>query len=121
MPEPTSSSIGAVALATGAITITGSLLGMQNDALLAGLFGGLVSLMHLAPMTRLRMALSLATAAVFGAFLAPIAHAASLNYFPYLKTAGEGLRLASSFVLGMVAQIAIPALFKILQRKTESL
>jgi len=120
MPEPTSQAIGGIAVAAGAITITGSLFGLEYDALLAGLFGGLVALMHLEPMTRCRMAALLAGAAVTGAFFAPVASVAAVNYFPYLQTVGaEGLRLALAFVAGVLAQVAVPSAMRFLKRKAD--
>lgn len=121
MPEPTSQAVSGIAIAAGAITITGGIFGLQYDALLAGLFGGLLALMHLEPMTRARMASLLAGAAVAGAFLAPVAAVAAVNYLPYLKAVGtDALRLALAFVTGIVAQVAVPAALRIIRRKGET-
>jgi hypothetical protein len=66
MAEPSSTTAGGIAVATGLVTLTGSFLGLQYDALLFGLFGGLVSLMHVSVGTPRRMAGTLATAALLG-------------------------------------------------------
>lgn len=109
MAEPSSSATAGIAIATGAITITGSIFGLQFDALLFGLFGGLVSLMHLPPMTRGRMAGTLATAALLGALGAPIVARGLTEYLPWLgAVSGDVLRMAAAFTIGLGAQVAIP-------------
>lgn len=132
MAEPTSSSIAAVTIATG-ITLTGSLFGLQADELLAGLFGGLLSLMHLTHEQRQPpieppwlghlatlwwVASILGSAAIMGALAAPAAHAATVEYFSFAKNMhGDGLRLGLAGLVGLSAQIVIPLLFARLKRK----
>lgn len=107
--EPASNTVAGVAIATGAITISGSIFGLQWDALLFGLFGGLVSLMHLPVMSKGRMAGTLATAAIMGALAAPFAHAAIGNYAAWLIVVGKDLpRFATAFIVGLTAQWLIP-------------
>jgi hypothetical protein len=53
MAEPASS---VVAIAAATITLSGSVIGLQYDALLAGFFGGLLSLLYLPPMPALKIA-----------------------------------------------------------------
>lgn len=111
MAEPASSTIG-IAIAAGTITLTGSIFGVQYDALLAGFFGGLVSLSYLPPMTRTRIAGSVAGSSLIAGWFAPVASITAGNYFPYLSGTGEvTVRIAAAAALGLCAQVAIPALF----------
>lgn len=108
MPEPAASTAG-IAIAAGTITLTGSILGVQYDALLAGLFGGLVSLSYLPAMTWGRIAGSVAGSSLIGGWFAPLASAAAANYFPFVAGAGESaVRIAAAAALGLSAQVAIP-------------
>lgn len=116
--EPASNTTAGIALATGAITITGSIVGLQFDALLFGLFGGLVSLMHLEPMSKFKMAGTLATASLMGAMGAPIVLAVELQYLAWLKVVSpDVLRLSGAFALGLAAQILIPLFLALVKRK----
>ena len=71
MTDPTTSA--SITIATGSVALGGAVLGLQYDALLLGLLGGLIALQHLGPMTRWAIASSLAAAAIFAAALSPIA------------------------------------------------
>lgn len=117
MAEPASSTVG-IALAAGTITLTGSILGVQYDALLAGFFGGLVSLSYLPAMTLARTAGSVAGSALLGGYAAPLASLAAANYFPF--TSGAASTSISAFALGLCAQVVIPAALARLRRKGES-
>jgi hypothetical protein len=119
MPEPTSSSIGGGAiLAAGAVTITGSILGMQYDALLVGLFGGLVSLMFLPAMPPFKVAGTLFTASVFGAIGSPLAPAVAAKYADFLVQAGPTpLRLFAALAIGLFVQFLIGAVIKRLAKE----
>lgn len=119
MAEP-ASSIGAVAIAAGTITLTGSILGVQYDALLAGFFGGLVSLSYLPAMNLRRTAGSVASSALLGGYAAPLASVTAANYFPFFERAGTAGPGISAFALGLCAQVAIPAALARLRRKGET-
>lgn len=96
-------------MATGVITLTGSIVGLQYDALLFGLMGGLISLMHISVGSPKRMAMALATAALCGAMAAQIAPAAAHAYLEWTKALPVNvLRLLPAFLVGLVAQVAIP-------------
>lgn len=117
MAEPASSTVG-VAIAAGTITLTGSILGVQYDALLAGFFGGLVSLSYLPPMTKTRIAGSVAGSSLIAGWFAPVASVTASNYFPYLVGAGEApVRISAAAALGLCAQVIIPLVFKWLQAR----
>lgn len=117
MAELASSTIG-VAIAAGTVTVTGSVLGVQYDALLAGFFGGLVSLSYLPAMTLGRTAGSVAGSALVAGWFAPFASVAAANYFPFVAGVGEpAVRIAAAAALGLCAQVLIPAAFAWLRRK----
>ncbi|KQW97145.1 hypothetical protein ASC94_10160 [Massilia sp. Root418] len=117
MAEPASSTVG-VAIAAGTITLTGSILGVQYDALLAGLAGGLVSLSYLPPMSPVRIAGSVAGSSLIGGWFAPLASITAANYFPFISGAGEtAVRIAAAATLGLCAQVLIPAAFAWLRAK----
>jgi hypothetical protein len=108
MAEPASSSGVGVAIAAGTITFTGSILGVQYDALLAGFFGGLLSLSYLPPMTRWRIAGSVATSALLAGFFAPVLAVAAMNYLPWMASLGDFTRLTAAAAVGLFAQPLIP-------------
>lgn len=111
MAEPVSSS-ASIAIAAGTITLSGSVLGVQYDALLAGFSGGLVSLLYLPPMSALKTAGTVAGSALVGGFFAPVIAAGALHYFPWLVGVGDFMRLAAGAGLGIAAQVLIPAAMK---------
>jgi hypothetical protein len=108
MPEPAVST-ASIAIAAGTITLSGSVFGVQYDALLAGLVGGLVSLTYLPAMSLLKMAGTAAGSALLAGFFAPVAAAAALHFFPWLQSVGDVLRLAGAAALGLGAQVVVPA------------
>jgi hypothetical protein len=116
MAEPASSSVVGVAIAAGTITFTGSFLGVQYDALLAGFFGGLMAFSYLPPMTRWRIAGTLATSALLAGFFAPVLAAAAVNYLPWLKGLADFTRLAVAAALGVFAQPLLSAVPTIISR-----
>lgn len=117
MAEPTSTTSG-VTIATGVITLTGSVLGLQWDALLLGLFGGLFALQHVAPFaSRWHVASGLAMASLFGAAFAPfadsIAHASFVSsWISATPIPADAPRLAGALVFGMAAQFVVPMGFR---------
>lgn len=120
MTEPVSSTTTGIALAAGTLTITGSVFGVQYEALLAGFFGGLCYLTYVPPAGRLRLAASLAAASLMAGFFAPIITVGLLNYFPWLSKAGEiTLRIGVAAWVGLVGQSALPAILRKLNKKIE--
>lgn len=115
MAEPVSST-ASIAIAAGTITLSGSVFGMQYDALLAGCFGGLVSLSYLPSMPLLKAAGTVAGSAMLAGFFAPVIAAAALHYFPWLNSVGDFLRLAGGAGLGIAAQVLIPSCLRRLRR-----
>lgn len=109
MAEPAASTTAAIAFAFGTVTISGSLFGIQYDALLAGFFGGLVSLSVLPPMSNLKIVGSVVGSAVMAGIFAPICALGALNYMPWLEPIGEITRLASAVVIGICWLPILPA------------
>jgi len=117
MAEPTNTAAG-VAVATGAITLTGTVVGLQLDALVIGLCGGLISLMFLPAMAPIRVAGTLFTAAITGAAASPFAPAAAVQYAAFLVAPGTTpLRLFAALAVGVLAQFAIAAAIKRVQKQ----
>lgn len=106
-PSTTGTAIGA-----GVITITGSILGVHYDMLLAGFFGGLVSLSHLPQMSRWRVAGTVGTASLAAGFFGPVVATAALHYLPWLSSLGDFLRLSAGAALGATIHSVIPALVR---------
>lgn len=118
MAEPmTSTTAGAGAMA---LTLSGSVLGIQYDALTLALLGGLVALMWLQPMSHFRKFACVATSALFGGVSAPIGAAAALNFFEWMQAVPSiTVRMAAAFALGLCAQTLLPALLSLAARKGE--
>lgn len=108
MAEPAASTSTAIALAFGTVTVSGSLLGIQYDALLAGFFGGLVSLSILPPMSNLKIAGSVVGSALMAGFFAPLCAAGAVNYMAWLAPIAELTRLACAVVIGICWQPILP-------------
>lgn len=116
MAEPASSTAG-IAIAAGTITLTGSILGVQYDALLAGFFGGLVSLSYLPPMPRTKLAGTVAGSSILAGYFAPVLAVGAAHYFPWLAGIGDIMRLACAAGLGVSAQAVIPAALSWIRRR----
>jgi hypothetical protein len=108
MAEPASST-ASIAFAAGTITLSGSVFGVQYDALLAGFFGGLVSLSYLPPMSAPKIVGTVAGSALLAGFFAPVIAVAALHYLPWLQGVGDFTRIAGGAALGIAAQVLIPA------------
>jgi len=117
-PTSTSSAVAGIALATGAISITGSILGLQYDALLFGLFGGLISLMHLKPIGVMNLVGTLFTASVMGALFGPAAMAAAAASFDWFKAIpATPARLGGALLVGLFIQAVIPIALQFLAKR----
>lgn len=118
MTEPGSTT--GIVLGTGIITLTGSILGLQLDALLLGVFGGLLSLQHVAPLaSRWQVVSSLGTASILGAALSPFA-GGFMHQFTWVDSVpADSPRLAFAVVIGMGAQFIVPLFIKVLKARVE--
>ena len=120
MTEPNTTA-AAAATATVTAALAGSVLGLAYDALLGGLFGGLLSLMYQQPMPARRMAIAVGSATLFAAVLAPVAAATAVNFAPWLAALpAHVLNLAVAMVVGLAAQVAIPVGLAALRRKGDA-
>jgi hypothetical protein len=108
MAEPASSTAAGVAIAAGTITLTGSILGVHYDALLAGFAGGLVWLTFQPAVSVVRIAGSIVASSLIAGFVAPIVAAGAVNYLQWLAALGDHMRIASAFGLGVGAQVIVP-------------
>jgi len=118
MAEPSSTTAGGIAVATGLVTLTGSFLGLQYDALLFGLFGGLISLMHISAGTPRRMAGTLATSALLGSVLSQFTPAMVHEFAVLSKVNADHIRLATALAGGLFGQFGIPLVMGWLSRKS---
>ncbi len=116
MTEPTTSG---VTFALGAVTLTGTLFGMDGNSLLAGLFGSFVALRYAGPLTTWGLCSSLATGTLAAGQLAAVVANAAAAYFEWLK-ALPGHTSAVAFVIGVSAQTVLPALLKRLRGTVDS-
>ena len=107
MAEP--STTAGIAIGAGVITISGSIFGVHYDMLLAGFFGGLLSLSHMPPMSRWRVASAVGTASLAAGFFGPVVAHAAVHYAPWLADLGDFLRLATGAALGVSIHWIIPA------------
>lgn len=106
MTEPTTTG---VTLALGAVTLTGTLFGMQWDALLIGFLGGLIALQHTGPLTKRALVGTLFTACVMAAFFSPIFAGALAEYMAWTaKLPNDIIRRAGALLIGITAQVIVP-------------
>lgn len=110
MAEPTTSA--GLAIAAGTITLTGSIFGIDYDMLLAGFFGGLVSLSFMQQTTKTKVAATVATSSIAAGLFGPTVVIIGLHWFPFLADLGTGVRLVSGATIGLFFQSAIPAVMR---------
>lgn len=124
MNEPATSAAEAAAAAGVVITVTGSIFGLQFDAIMAGFTGALVATSLVREEDRpderwssriLRGTIQLVAAGLLAGFLAPIAEVLIANLLPG-KVPAQALHVAVAGVLGMVAPVVVPILRKLAQK-----
>jgi hypothetical protein len=122
MTEPTVSTATAGAIAAGAVTVTGSIFGLEYDALIFGLIGSLALVMHLPTATLLRTVGMVMLGALLSAGFSPMAVAAAIENFKWANTMPVlGLRMGCGIGLGLCIPAFIPLALKYSKRKEESL
>lgn len=110
MPEPTSTAVSGITLAAGTLTLTGSLFGVQYEALLAGFFGGLLYISYVPQDTKTKIAISLFAASLIAGYFAPIVTLAAIHYLPWTEALGRGqVQIAVAAALGLGGQSTVPA------------
>lgn len=118
MADPTTGAVSAVAVATGAVTVAGSLFGVPADAIIASVIGAALAMsqaskLELSAPAIKRALFVFALSLAAGIFLGPLsAHAAGAVF---LKLMGIDLppglmRPAWSFLIALGAQHLLPAL-----------
>lgn len=119
MPEPQTT---AAAMIGGSVaTLTGTILGMHADALVIGCGCSLAALLHLPPMPRLRALGTVAANTLIAGVFAPSLALAATAQAAWLAALGEApLRSTAAGAIGLLGQVAIPVLFRFIQRKGES-
>ena len=121
MAEPTATYSGVV-IATGAVTITGSVFGLGYDAMIGGLIGSLMLVMHLPAAPIMRTIAMVFLGSLLSAGFSPIAVAASLSYFTWTSSIPHSaLNMACALLLGIVIPAIIPLGLAFSKRKSETL
>lgn len=109
MTDPTSSAVTGLAVATGAVQVTGVILGLQYDLLLPGMLGGLIALSFADPTTRTRMAISVFTSTIMAAYGAPVMAAVLPAFFAFFDRVNQAtLDSACACCIGIAAQTLAP-------------
>ena len=112
MSAPTPTSVG-VSIAAGAITISGSILGLQYEYLMAGMFGGLVALSIAEPTSKWKMATTVASSSVMAGYATPVAVAFAHTYAVWTSAISyESFAIFCSASIGISTHTAIPAVLK---------
>lgn len=126
MSEPTSTAAGA-GIALGAVTITGTILGMHYDALLVGFIAALLALMHLPPdeaqpKTPLRVFAFVAAGSFVAGVFAPAAALAAADQIELLRKLEPGLlRIMAAAAIGATLHLVLPAVRSMLPAVIERL
>lgn len=106
--EPASQT--AIMLSVGTVAVTGSLLGMQYDALLFGLFGSLIMLARAEKTSRLAALGNIGTSMLVAGVGSPILSALAVAHFEMFSVLGKEIAdHASALILGAGWQVGIPA------------
>lgn len=122
MPEPTASTVAAVGLSAGGLTVFGLATGLHPMLLLAGLAGGWWALSYQSePMPLLRRVTALSISALSSAWITPPAVAATVSAgWMGPQATGELLQYPGAMIVGLLAHAAIgPALMKFTAKKIE--
>lgn len=109
MTEPTSTATAA-AIAAGAITITGSILGIHFDALLIGFAGTLGALSFQNESRLLKLASGMLLSTLCAGLLSPMGASTLWHLMPWLATSADPLRIPIAGLLGMTSQLLFPAI-----------
>lgn len=116
-----------IAVAGITLTVTGSMLGLQFDALMFGLFGALIAqtlvtdppVEGLTPLRRyVRVFAQLLAAGLLAGLLTPVAESLARGLLPG-HVGAQALHMATAGAIGMVAPVVVPLLRKILLKLAE--
>ncbi|MDQ7989007.1 MAG: hypothetical protein REI09_05165 [Candidatus Dactylopiibacterium sp.] len=110
MSEPTTTTAAGYAISAGMITITGGIIGMQYDALLAALTGALFALaLHGEQLPPWRLGIWLVTSVMIAAWASPALTTWLVSMAESLQPATEALRLTCAALIGAGSKSLIPA------------
>lgn len=119
MPEPTSSTVVAIAVTATGLTVLGVATNLQPHILLAGFAGGLWALSYQAPAPLLRRVFATIGASIVAGYLAPVVSAILKAPLPATMTA-EVIESAAAFLTGLTSQSVLgPAILRIAARKAD--
>lgn len=112
--EPSSGSAAAgLTITVGTVSVVGTLLGMHYDALLFGLFGGLIFLSQGNTVRRTQAVTSVIASALLAGVGAPILSSLLVSFYSALANVDtDTMRRASALLIGGSWQAAIPYAFK---------
>jgi len=121
-PEPVSNTTAGIVLAASTISLTGSIFGVQYEALMWGMVGGLISLMYLEPKnpeavkTPLRVFGVVAASSIFGGVFGPVASGLAVSQWPGLAALEPALRVGSPLSIGLLGHGAAPLIISFVNR-----
>ena len=116
--EPSVTSAAGLTITIGTVSVVGTLLGMQYDSLLFGLFGGLIFLTHSKRSTRASAISNVITSVLLAGALSPVACGLAVAWFESLEKVGEdNIRRALAMCIGAGWQGGIPVLVSALKSK----
>lgn len=110
-------------LALGAVTLTGTILGMHYDALAVGFFAALVAVLHMPPRegdkrTPLHVFWLISAGSFMAGLFAPATAQAAQAYLPWLAALDRDTqRITAAGVIGVTVNVAIPLLYAVMTRK----
>lgn len=115
--EPSSGSAAAgLTITVGTVSLVGTLLGMHYDALLFGLFGGLIFLSRDKAVARTRAVTGAISSALLAGVFAPLLAGVLYSLHSGLSSIdSDTMRRASSVIIGGGWQAALPAAFEALR------
>ena len=126
MPEPAATTVTGGTWALGAITLSGSILGLHYDAMLIGFVASMVALLNLSPpldppRTPLRVfGFVLSAAFLAGVFAPALASALRLNIDWLSALPDAALRPICAALIGGGGHIVIPLMIAALRRRARA-
>ncbi len=117
MAEPSSTT--AAAISVGTVSIVGTFLGMHYDALLLGLFGGLLMLARQQATNRFTAFSGVTLSALFAGAISPVTASIIVSYVSFITL--EEARICSAAVVGCGWQSFAPIILDNLSATLKSL
>ncbi len=119
MPEPTSSSVAAIAVTSTGLSILGVSTGLQPDILLAGFAGGLWALSYQPDLPFLRRIASTLGSSIVAGYLAPVAVSILRSTLPS-DLSRDIAQTSFGLLIGLISQQIIgPAVLRFAAKKAE--